>query len=58
MPIYIIKFDTPDGPRYLDYSTICDAPITYGMTLDEYKKYYVIRCGEGEQPTGKKSGWS
>ena len=40
MPTYIIKFDTADGPRYLDYSTICDAPITVGMTLDEYKAYY------------------
>lgn len=40
MPTYIIKLDTPVGPRYLDYSTVCDAPITYGMTLDEFKTYY------------------
>jgi RNase P/RNase MRP subunit POP5 len=42
---FIIKFDTPDGPRYLEYSTIIDAPVTFGMTLDEFKQHYLEEYG-------------
>lgn len=43
---YILKLDTPDGPRYLEWSTVVDAPVTYGMPLDEFKRYYrkAYRC--------------
>lgn len=45
MPHYIVKLETPKGPRYLDWSTIVDAPVTYGMTLDDFKAYYRERFG-------------
>jgi hypothetical protein len=40
MGVFILKLDTPSGPRYLDYSTVIDAPITYGVTLRKFKTYY------------------
>lgn len=42
----ILKFETKRGPRYLVYSSICDAPVTYGMTLAEFKKFYKKEHGE------------
>lgn len=42
---FILRFDTKEGPRYLEYSTICDAPVTYGMTLAEFKKHYLREYG-------------
>lgn len=45
MPNYILKFDTEAGPRYMDWSTIVDAPITCGLTLDEFKSYYKEQFG-------------
>lgn len=35
MPRIVAKFPTPDGDRYLVWSTIVDAPITFGMELDD-----------------------
>lgn len=26
--------------KYFDWSTIVDAPVTYGMSLDEFREYY------------------
>jgi len=42
MPKYIIKLTDENTQKdyYLQWSTIVDAPVTYGMTLDELKKYY------------------
>lgn len=40
MPHYIIKLETKDGPRYLEWSTVVDAPVTYGLPLDEFVKYW------------------
>jgi hypothetical protein len=34
------------GNHYLEWSTIVDAPITYGMTLDELRDYVKSECGE------------
>jgi hypothetical protein len=39
MPSYIIKL----GGKYLEWSTISDAPNTYGMDLDEFKDWYIKR---------------
>jgi len=36
MPRYIVKLKD----YYLEYSTVVDAPVTYGMTLEQFKKYY------------------
>ncbi len=46
MPHYIVKLETPKGPRYLDWSTVVDAPVTYGMTLDAFKAWYRDEHGE------------
>lgn len=40
MPHYIVKLQTQNGPRYLDWSTVVDAPVTHGMTLQAFKTWY------------------
>ena len=40
---YIIKIKD----RYFDWSTIVDAPITNGMTAEEFEKYHRKEYGEG-----------
>jgi hypothetical protein len=40
MPRFIVKIPHAGQDYYLDWSTIVDAPVTYGMSLDEYKEYY------------------
>lgn len=32
--------------RYLEWSTVADAPTTYGMNLQDFKEYYRSRWGE------------
>lgn len=41
MPSYIVKLDR----KYLVWSTISDAPETYGMTLDDFREYYREKYG-------------
>ncbi len=36
----IIKLEKGGESRYLEWSTIVDAPVTWGMTLDEFNEYY------------------
>jgi len=36
----IVKLDGKAGPRYLEWSTVVDAPVTFGMTLEEFRDYY------------------
>lgn len=31
---------------YFEWSTVVDAPVTYGMSLDEFKEYYKRQYGE------------
>lgn len=50
MPTYIIKLSTSIGPQYLEWSTIVDAPITAGMSLDEFKQYYLEEYGRQSFP--------
>lgn len=45
MPRYILRLETPAGPRYMEWSTIVDAPLTYGVTLEEFRKQYQERYG-------------
>lgn len=42
MPRYIIKLNE----QYLEWSTIVDAPVTRGMTLEDFKIYYLKSYGE------------
>ena len=41
MPKYIIKL----AGKYMEWSTVVDAPITYGMTLKEFRRYYQQEYG-------------
>ncbi len=34
------------GEYYLEWSTVVDAPVTYGMSLDDFKMYYRRQYGE------------
>lgn len=47
MPRYIIKLvdSKTKISYYLEWSTIVDAPVTYGMSLLEFKKYYQKEYG-------------
>lgn len=42
MPRYIVKLtDSKTNTNYyLEWSTVVDAPVTYGMSLDEFMRYY------------------
>ena len=47
---YIIKLSDKRENFYLEWSTIIDAPTTYGMSLEEFKEYYKEQYGnEGMQ---------
>ena len=46
MATFIVKMDGSHGPFYLEWSSVVDAPVTYGMTLDEFKDYYRHEYGE------------
>lgn len=41
MPRYIVKLDG----KYLEWSTVVDAPVTEGKTLEEFKADYQLRYG-------------
>ncbi len=36
----IIKLEKGGESRYLEWSTIVDAPVTWGMTIEEFREYY------------------
>lgn len=40
MPRYIVKLSDKNNDYYLEWSSVVDAPVTYGMSLTEFKKYY------------------
>lgn len=46
----ICKILTKDCPQYFEYSTIVDAPVTPGMTLDVFKEYYKEMNGRSSLP--------
>lgn len=41
MPRYIIKL----GNFYLEWSTVVDAPVTFGMPIEEFKEYCQAEYG-------------
>jgi len=41
MPRYIVKLED----YYLEWSTVVDAPVTYGMPLEEFQEYYEKEYG-------------
>lgn len=40
MPRYIVKLTDKDKSWYMEWSTIVDAPYSYGMSLEEFREYY------------------
>lgn len=42
MARFIVKIDG----KYLEWSTVVDAPVTYGMTREEFEAYYRFNYGE------------
>lgn len=47
MSRYIVKLTDPvtSTDYYLEWSTIVDSPVTYGMSLQEFKNYYKEEYG-------------
>jgi hypothetical protein len=45
MPRYIIKLTDNDKDYYLLWSTIVDAPVTHGMSLEDFKIAYEQEYG-------------
>jgi hypothetical protein len=46
LPRYIIKLKDTDRDYYLMWSTIVDAPITYGLTLEQFQDWYREEYGK------------
>ena len=42
---FIVKLMDGAKPYYLEWSTVIDAPVTYGMSLREFREYYRARYG-------------
>lgn len=45
MPRYIIKLTDQEESWYLEWSTIVDAPVTYGMSYGEFLEWYKEEYG-------------
>lgn len=45
MPRFLQAFPTKDGPRYLEWSTVVDAPVSGLMTEDELRSWYQREYG-------------
>lgn len=43
---FICRFDCDGEARYLEWSTVVDAPVTFGMPLAEFEQYYRSEYGE------------
>ena len=42
----LFKMSGEQGDFYLDWSSVVDAPVTFGMTLEELKQYIVYEYGQ------------
>lgn len=51
MARFIIKIVDPITSKtyYLEYSTIVDAPVTYGMELQKFKQWYIEQYGTSQE---------
>lgn len=47
MPKYIIKLKDEKNNKdyYMEWSTIVDAPLTYGCSIEDFKRYYKNKYG-------------
>lgn len=48
MPRFIIKLtdEKTNTDYYLEWSTVVDAPVTYGLSLGEFREYYRHEYGQ------------
>lgn len=46
MGTYIVKLNGYAGPRYLEWSSVVDAPITVGMSLEDFTEFMRVEHGE------------
>jgi hypothetical protein len=44
----LIRVETADGERFLEWSTVVDAPVTLGMTEDELRHWHRAEYGRYE----------
>ncbi len=51
MSRYIIKLHSEKTNKdyYMEWSTIVDAPVTYGVDLNEFTKYYIEQYGKSSE---------
>ncbi len=42
---FIVRFDVENVPHYLEWSTIVDAPVTWGMPVHEFIDHYQAEYG-------------
>lgn len=47
MPRFIVKLERGPAAWYLEWSTVVDAPVSYGMPLAEFREY--VRAEEGSR---------
>jgi hypothetical protein len=45
MPRYIVKLNDGNRDYYLEWSTVVDAPVTFGVSLEEFKQGYQEQYG-------------
>lgn len=48
MPRYIVKLSDGSDSWYMEWSTIVDAPVSDGMSLEDFRKYYRDMYGSYE----------
>lgn len=57
MPRYICKLQDGDTAYYMEWSTVVDAPVTFGMTLEEFMEHYREEYGKRGLMEMEASGW-
>lgn len=45
MPRFIVKLKDEDKDYYMEWSTVVDAPVTFGLSLEEFKEHYKEEYG-------------
>jgi|SRR5208337_1703752 len=53
MPAYICKVEAAGRDYYFEFSTVVDAPVTFGMTRREFEEYYCKEYGNYALESGE-----
>lgn len=54
MPRFIVRLTDSGKDYYLEWSTVVDAPVSYGMPRREFQQYYRERYGFSGYPLAKR----